>query len=372
MLKIPFLDFNELHTPIKKELQESFNRVLDSNMYILGKEVELFENEYAEYNNVLHCIGVSNGLDALVLALKALGIGVGDEVIVPSNTYVATALAVTLVGAIPIFVEPRLETANINPEAIALALTNKTKAIIPVHLYGMPCEMDEIMSIAKKNKLYVIEDNAQGHGASYRGKKTGSLGHVNAVSFYPGKNLGALGDGGAVTTNDEAIAQKVRVLRNYGSQKKYFNEVIGFNNRLDELQAAFLRVKLKHLDEWNKTRDILVCEYRKKIAEVKEVQVFDELSYASSSNHLFVIKVQDRNQLQSHLNSNGIGSLIHYPVPPHLQECYKFLGYTNGSFPIAEKLAREVLSLPLYVGMTISDVNIVVDSIIDYFQSKNK
>jgi dTDP-4-amino-4,6-dideoxygalactose transaminase len=369
--KVPFLDFNELHRPIKEELIESFCKVLDSNWFILGNEVELFEKEFATFSNTAHCIGVSNGLDALILALKAVGIGNGDEVIVPSNTYVATALAVTHVGAIPVFVEPRWNTANINPEAIESAITKNTKAIIPVHLYGMPCEMDKIMSIAEKYNLYVIEDNAQAQGALFGIKRTGSIGHVNAVSFYPGKNLGALGDGGAVTTNDESIARKVRVLRNYGSQKKYFNEVIGHNNRLDELQAAILRVKLKHLDEWNKTRSFLVAEYRKFLWEIKEVKLFDEGYDVNSAHHLFVIKVEEREQLQSFLTEQGIGSLIHYPVPPHLQECYKFLGYRNGSLPIAEKLSNEVLSLPLYIGMTLSEVKYVTDAVREFYLNKN-
>ena len=371
MKKIPFLDFDGLHSPIRSELIETFKRVLDSNWFILGKEVELFEQEYASWNNISHCVGVSNGLDALVLSLKALEVGKGDEVIVPSNTYIATVLAVNIVGAVPVFVEPRYSTANLNPELIAHAITEKTRAIIPVHLYGMPCEMDEIMAVAEKYNLYVIEDNAQGHGAMSRGVMTGTKGHINAVSFYPGKNLGALGDGGAVTTNSSILADKVRILRNYGSRVKYFNEVLGGNNRLDELQAAFLRVKLKKLDEWTETRSILVSEYRKRLLEVSQIGLFYEDSDSRSANHLFVIKTNQRDELQLYLESKGIGTLIHYPVPPHLQQCYKDLGYIEGSFPIAEKLANEVLSLPLFIGMELSEVKYVTDAVKEFFLIKN-
>ena len=248
-MNIPFLDFEGLHSPIREELIYAFKDVLDSNWFVMGKQLEQFEREYAEWNDVKHCVGVSNGLDALTLALKALEIGPGDEVIVPSNTYIATALAVSNVGATPIFVEPRIETANINPDLVESAISKRTKAIMPVHLYGQSCEMEAIMNIANKFGLFVVEDNAQAHGATYNGKKTGSWGHINATSFYPGKNLGALGDGGAITTDSNELAHKVRVLRNYGSQEKYKNEVLGYNNRLDELQAAFLRVKLRKLDQ---------------------------------------------------------------------------------------------------------------------------
>ena len=352
MMKIPFLDFEGLHSPIREELIDAFKDVLDSNWFVMGSQLDAFEKEYAEWNEVNHCIGVSNGLDAIILSLRALEIGPGDEVIVPSNTYIATALAVTNVGATPVFVEPRYETANINPDLIEPAITSKTKAIIPVHLYGQACEMKAIMDIAERHGLYVVEDNAQAHGAKYNGKKTGSWGHINATSFYPGKNLGALGDGGAVTTDSDELAHKIRVLRNYGSQEKYKNEVLGYNNRLDELQAAFLRVKLRKLDEWTEERNQIADSYIKGLKDVEGIGLFDIAQGATSAYHLFVIKTANREKLQKYLAEQGIGTMIHYPIPPHLQGCYKHLGYKNGDFPIAESLSNEILSLPLYIGLS--------------------
>jgi len=350
-MKIPFLNFDGLHNPIRKDLINAFKGVLDSNWFIMGSQLEDFEKEYAVWNGVKHCVGVSNGLDALTLALKALEIGPNDEVIVPSNTYIATALAVSNVGATPIFVEPRIETANLNPELIEAAITNRTKAIMPVHLYGQACEMGAIMNIANQYGLFVIEDNAQAHGATFNGKKTGSWGHINATSFYPGKNLGALGDGGAITTDSDALAQKVRVLRNYGSQEKYKNEVLGYNNRLDELQAAFLRVKLKKLDQWTVERNRIAAVYSDGLKNIPGIELFSLADGAYSAYHLIVVKSDDREKLQSKLAESGIGTLIHYPIPPHLQECYAHLGFKEGDFPIAEKLSKSVLSLPMYIGM---------------------
>lgn len=349
-MKVPFLNFEGLHGPIREELLDAFKEVLDSNWFIMGNQLELFEKEYANWNNVRHCIGVSNGLDALILSLRALEIGPGDEVIVPSNTYIATALAVSHVGAMPVFVEPRIETANINPDLIEASVTNRTKAIIPVHLYGQACEMEAIMDIAYKHNLFVIEDNAQAHGATYNGKKTGSWGHINATSFYPGKNLGALGDGGAITTDDDELAHKVRVLRNYGSQEKYKNEVLGYNNRLDELQAAFLRVKLRKLDEWTEERNRIAEAYINELKNVSGIELLSIADGATSSYHLFVIKAKDRMGLQSKLSEEGVGTLIHYPIPPHLQSCYVELHFNEGDFPISEQLAAQCLSLPLYIG----------------------
>ena len=349
-MKIPFLDFERLHSPIREELIYAFKDVLDSNWFVMGNQLEQFEREYAEWNKVKHCVGVSNGLDALTLALKALEIGPGDEVIVPSNTYIATALAVSNVGATPVFVEPRIETANINPDLIEAAISKRTKAIMPVHLYGQACEMEAIMNIANRHGLFVIEDNAQAHGAAFNGRMTGSWGHINATSFYPGKNLGALGDGGAITTDSDDLAHKVRVLRNYGSQEKYKNEVLGYNNRLDELQAALLRVKLRRLDEWTAERNRIAETYIDGLNNVRGIELFSLAEGATSAYHLFVIKTSHRERLQAKLNEAGIGTLIHYPIPPHLQECYEPLGYKEGDFPIAERLASEVLSLPLFIG----------------------
>ena len=362
-MKVPFLSFDELHNPIKDDLKKAFSDVLNSNWFIMGNQLEQFEKEYAEWNNVQHCIGVSNGLDALILSLRALEIGPGDEVIVPSNTYIATALAVSHVGATPVFVEPRIETANINPDLIETSITRRTKAIMPVHLYGQACEMEAIMRIANQYNLFVIEDNAQAHGATYNGKKTGSWGHINATSFYPGKNLGALGDGGAITTDDDEFAHKVRVLRNYGSQEKYKNEVLGYNNRLDELQAAFLRAKLSKLDEWTVERNQIADSYIKALKYVEGIGLFNITKRATSAYHLFVIKTASREKLQKHLAEQGIGTMIHYPIPPHLQECYKYLGYKKGDFPIAEKLSHEVLSLPIYVGLNENIIQAVIDKI---------
>ena len=351
-MKIPFLDFEGLHGPIREELIEAFKEVLDSNWFIMGNQLDQFEKEYAEWNNVRHCIGVSNGLDALILSLRALEIGSGDEVIIPSNTYIATALAVSHVGATPVFVEPRIETANINPDLIEASISKQTKAIMPVHLYGQACEMEAIMDIANKYKLFVIEDNAQAHGATYNGKKTGSWGHINATSFYPGKNLGALGDGGAITTDSNELAQKIRVLRNYGSQEKYKNEVLGYNNRLDELQAAFLRVKLRKLDEWTEERNRIAETYIDGLKDFSGIELFSLADGATSAYHLFVVKAQDRKELQSRLNEAGIGTLIHYPIPPHLQECYKDIGFNRGDFPIAEYLSKSTISIPLFIGIS--------------------
>lgn len=362
-MKIPFLNFEGLHNPIREELINTFREVLDSNWFIMGHQLDAFEKEYAEWNGVNHCIGVSNGLDALTIALRALEIGPGDEVIVPSNTYIATVLAVSNVGATPIFVEPRIETANLNPELIEAALTNRTKAIIPVHLYGQACEMKAILNIANQYELFVIEDNAQAHGATFNGKKTGSWGHINATSFYPGKNLGALGDGGAITTDSDELAHKVRVLRNYGSQEKYKNEVLGYNNRLDELQAALLRIKLKRLNEWTAVRNSIAEQYINSLKDVTNIGLFSNADGATNVYHLFVIQSKEREAFRLRLNQAGIDTLIHYPIPPHLQECYKHLGYAKGDFPIAEKLATSAVSIPLFVGMSKSQISSVIEGI---------
>ena len=365
-MKIPFLDFKGLHSPIREELVDAFKDVLDSNWFVMGKQLELFEREYAEWNDVKHCIGVSNGLDALTLALKALEIGPGDEVIVPSNTYIATALAVSNVSATPIFVEPRIETANINPDLIEAAISNRTKAIMPVHLYGQACEMEAIVNIANEYGLFVVEDNAQAHGATYKGKKTGSWGHINATSFYPGKNLGALGDGGAITTDSDELAYKIRVLRNYGSQQKYKNEVLGYNNRLDELQAAFLRVKLRKLDEWTEERNKISEAYLNELKGIPGIELLNLADGATSAYHLFVVKTKDRKGLQFKLSEAGIATLIHYPIPPHLQKCYSHLGFNKGDFPVAEHLSNSVLSIPLSIGMTDDEISSVCQKIIEF------
>lgn len=371
MNRIPFLHFEPMHSAIRTEMQEAFQKVYDSNWFVMGKSVETFEQNYASFNKVSNCIGVSNGLDALHLALKALGVGPGDEVIVPSNTYIATLLAVSYVGATPILVEPDLDTYNINPKNIEQAITNKTKVIMPVHLYGQACDMDAIMSIAKNNNLQVVEDNAQAHGATFNGKLTGSFGDANGTSFYPGKNLGALGDGGAITTNDEGIAKKIRMLRNYGSEKKYHHELIGYNMRLDEMQAAFLTVKLKYLHQWTQQRKQIANWYVKALDNIPELILPITHPDATHVYHLFVVRTQHRNALQNHLTENGISTMIHYPIPPHLQNAYASLGFTKGDFPIAEELANTCLSLPIWPGMTEENISIIVNCISDFFKNGN-
>ncbi len=344
MILVPFIDFQQLHQSIRPQLDTAYRRVMDSGWFIMGPELAAFEAEFARYSEVKYCIGVGNGLEALHLLLLAYGVGTGDEVIVPSNTYIATWLAVTHCGAIPVPVEPDILTHNINPALIEAAITPRTRAIMPVHLYGLPAEMDSINQIAEKHGLIVIEDAAQSQGARYKGRRAGSLGHAAGTSFYPGKNIGALGDGGAVLTDDDAVAEKVRKLRNYGSRIKYQNDVIGYNSRLDEMQAAFLRVKLTVLDEWNTKRRQIAQQYSQLLAgaDILLPQVPDHMEPVW---HLYVIRSKTRNALQTWLQQQGIDTMIHYPIPPHHQACYP--SYQHHHLPIAELLAKEVLSLPM-------------------------
>ena len=355
-MKIPFLSFESSNQQIKAEILSSFEHFFDNSWYVLGEQVKQFEQEYAAFNHVTHCIGVSNGLDALHLALKALDIGKGDEVIVPSNTYIATALAVSYVGATPVFVEPHINTYNIDPVKTEAAITSKTKAIMPVHLYGQACEMESIMEIAKKHNLFIVEDNAQSQGAAYKGKLTGSWGNINGTSFYPGKNLGALGDGGAVTTDNQELALKLALLRNYGSQKKYYNEEIGFNMRLDECQAGFLSVKLKYLKEWTAQRQEIAGWYNEALKNIDDLILPSVAEDATHVYHVYLIRTKHRDELQKYLADNGIGTLIHYPIPIHLQKAYQALGFKKGDFPIAEEIADTCLSLPLWPGMKFDEV----------------
>ncbi|ALW87128.1 aminotransferase [Hymenobacter sedentarius] len=362
-MTVPFLYFEPQHAPLRDAMTAAFARVYDSCWYVLGEEVKLFEQEYAAFNQVAHTVGVANGLDALVLALRVLEIGPGDEVIVPSNTYIATWLAVTQVGATPVPVEPDPATSNLDPARIAAALTPRTRAIVPVHLYGQACRMPEIMALAAHHNLFVVEDNAQAQGAAFAGGLTGSFGHVNGTSFYPGKNLGALGDAGALTTHDADLAHKVRVLRNYGSQQKYYNEIVGYNSRLDELQAALLRVKLPHLPEWTRQRQQVAAQYNQCLAGIAGLRLPAMAEGATHVYHLYVVHTPHRAALQQYLTAQGIGSMIHYPVPPHLQEAYQALGFAPGSFPIAEELANTCLSLPMWPGMTEAHVAAVATAI---------
>jgi dTDP-4-amino-4,6-dideoxygalactose transaminase len=365
-MKIPFLSFSDMNKTVKSEILDSFEKFFDSSWYILGESLKLFENEYATFNHVTNCVGVSNGLDALHIALRSLEVGPGDEVIIPSNTYIATALAVSYVGAVPVFVEPNIDTYNIEPTNIVRAITAKTKVIMPVHLYGQACDMTNIMEIARKNRLFVIEDNAQAQGALHNGKVTGSFGDINGTSFYPGKNLGALGDAGAVTTNNELLYKKAIVLRNYGSEKKYYNSVIGYNMRLDECQAAILSVKLKYLNEWNRQRQEIASWYDQALKGNSNLILPIKAQGSTHVYHLYVIRTEKRDQLQSYLAENGIGTLIHYPVPIHMQEAYKYLGYKAGSFPIAEQIANTCLSLPLWPGMTKDQVEWIAEIISNF------
>ena len=346
-MKVPFLDLQPMHLELQSELEAAFQRVLASGSYILGPEVEAFEAEFAAYCGARYCVGVGNGLDALQLILRGYGIGAGDEVIVPANTFIATWLAVSHAGAKPVPVEPLAATFNLDPQRIAAAITPRTKAIMAVHLYGQPADMDAINAVARQHGLKVIEDAAQAHGARYKGRRAGNLGNAAGFSFYPGKNLGALGDGGAITTNDAQLADQLRALRNYGSRTKYHHELKGFNSRLDELQAALLRVKLRHLDAWNAARQQLALAYLDGLAASGLVLPVVP-PWASPVWHLFVVRTARRDALQQHLAQAGIGTLVHYPIPPHLQPAYADAGFQSGDFPIAEQLHREVLSLPMY------------------------
>ena len=357
-MNVPFLDLSAPYAELKGELDAAYQRVMASGWYILGREVDAFEEEFAAYCGTRHCIGVGNGLDALHLILRALDIGEGDEVIVPANTYIATWLAVSYAGATPVPVEPDPATCNLDPSRIESALTTRTRAIIPVHLYGQPADMESINAVARHHGLKVIEDAAQAHGARYRGRLSGSLGDAAGFSFYPGKNLGAFGDGGAVTTDDDTLARRIRLLRNYGSSRKYIHDEAGFNSRLDEIQAALLRVKLTRLDEWNDRRRVVAERYRATLAG-NDTVLPQVLPFADPAWHLFVVHHPDRDSVTAKLDRSDIGWLVHYPIPPHLQEAYRHLGYREGSFPLAEQLSREVLSLPMGPHLTDDQIGAV-------------
>ena len=361
-MKVPFVSFRPMERELDQELRAAFDRVYTRSWYIEGVEDAAFEQAFAEFCGVRGCVGVGNGLDALMLVLKAWGIRAGDEVIVPSNTYIATALAVTYVGAKPVFVEPDIRTFNIDPVKIEAAITERTKAIMPVHLYGQPCDMEPIMAIARKHKLLVLEDCAQAHGATYKGQKIGSFGDAAGFSFYPGKNLGALGDAGATVSNDAALVEKVRALGNYGSDYKYHHIYKGNNSRLDELQAAFLAAKLPHLDRMNENRRATAQKYLTGIQNPAVV-----LPYVPENVcpvwHIFAIRCNRRAELEKYLNENGIGTNKHYPIPMHLQDCYKDLGFHKGDFPIAEEISETELSIPMYYGMTDDEVQYVIETV---------
>jgi len=365
-MNVPFLDLNAPYRELKNELDSAYQRVMDSGWFIMGAEVEAFEREFAAYCGVRHCIGVGNGLEALHLILRAYGIGQGDEVIVPANTYIATWLAVSYTGAMPVPVEPDSRTYNLDPNLLEAAITSNTKAIMPVHLYGQPAEMDPIIQIAEKYNLKVIEDAAQAHGSLYKGRLSGSIGHASGFSFYPGKNLGALGDAGAIVTNDDELAENVRMLRNYGSKVKYVHDVKGFNSRLDEMQAAFLRAKLIHLNQWNERRQKIAAYYLEHLANLPSLTLPYAPAWIAPVWHIFVIQTPRRDSLQQFLKSRGVGTLIHYPVPPHFSNAYAELGLTKGAFPIAEAMASSELSLPMGPHLSLDEAEYVVNMIREY------
>lgn len=358
-MNVPFLDLKAAYLECQSEIDAAVQRVLGSGYYIGGPEVESFEAEFAQFCEASECVGLANGLDALHLALRAMDVGPGDEVIVPSNTYIATWLAVSQCGATVVPVEPDARTYNLDPALIEAAITPRTKVILPVHLYGQPADLDPILAIARKHGLRVLEDGAQAHGARYKGRRIGSHGDIVAWSFYPGKNLGAIGDGGAITTNDPELADRIRVLRNYGSRVKYVNEVQGYNSRLDPLQAAILRAKLARLEEWNGRRAQIGAHYHEALRDAGLVLPHVP-EWASPAWHLFVVASGEREALQQRLAAAGVTTLIHYPIAPHMQQCYASAGWKEGDFPLAEKMAREVLSLPIGPQLAASDVASVV------------
>lgn len=361
-ITVPFSSFKPIEEELSKELRNAFEEVLSDSWYIRGKKLEQFEKEFADYCGTKHCIGVGNGLDALTLVLKGLGIGQGDEVIVPANTFIATALAVSYSGARVVLADVDINTFNISVSEIEKAITAKTKAIIPVHLYGQPCNMDEIMELAGKNKLSIIEDCAQAHGATYKGKKVGSFGSAAGFSFYPGKNLGALGDAGAVVTNDDELATRIRCLGNYGSDIKYHHILKGQNSRLDELQAAFLSVKLSVLDKVNDARRSIAEYYLKEIRN-PHIIIPKVKSDCVPVWHVFGIRCRNREKLERFLMERGIYTNKHYPIPVHLQKCYEDLGYKRGDFPSSEEICRTELSLPLYYGMEKTKLDYVIEAL---------
>jgi dTDP-4-amino-4,6-dideoxygalactose transaminase len=359
-MRVPFLDLQAAYAELRSEIDEAVRRVIQSGWYIGGQEVAAFEHAFASYCGAAHCVGVGNGLDALHLVLRALGVGPGDEVIVGSNNFIATWLAVSMAGATPVPIEPDPATHNLDPARIEAAITDRTKVILPTHLYGQPADLDAMLEIARRQGLKLVEDAAQAHGARYRGRTIGAHGDAVTWSFYPSKNLGALGDAGAVTTNDPELAERVRTLANYGSRTRYVNEVRGVNSRLDPLHAAVLAVKLRYLDAWNQRRRIVAAAYLEQLAGSVGLPFVPD--WAEPSWHLFVVTSSERQRLQQVLEAAGIQTIIHYPVPPHLQQAYAGAGYARGSFPIAERLAGQVLSLPIGPHMQPEQIAIVIEA----------
>ena len=368
--KIEFLDLKKITNQHHHEYIKVLDNVLKDGWFIIGKKLKKFEEEYAEFTQTKYCIGVANGLDALILSLKALEIGIEDEVIVPSNTYIASWLAITHAGATIKPVEPKIDTYNINCELVEAAITNKTKAILAVNLYGQSAELNKLKAICTKYNLYLIEDNAQSQGAKCDNKLTGSFGDINATSFYPGKNIGAFGDGGAITTDNFELLNKIITLRNYGSKIKYFNDVIGYNSRLDELQAAILSVKLKYLDLENEHRVQMACKYNILLSSVGDLVLPKIAENCTSVYHIYSIRTKKRDDLQKYLNSQDISTMIHYPLPPHLQKAYIDLGYKKGDFPIAEEIANTSLSLPIGPHLSVDETEYICEKIKHFFNKQ--
>ncbi len=368
-MKISFINFDNQNILIRDEILESVKKIFDSKYYVLGSNIIDFESNYSKINESKYSIGVGSGLDALIISLKALNIGKGDEVIIASNAYIASWLSISNVGATIIPVEPCSDTFNIDVNKIENMISSKTRVIMPVHLFGQSCEMDKIMSIANNNNIYVLEDNAQAHLAKYNSKNTGTFGKINATSFYPTKNLGAIGEAGCVTTDDKDLKDFVMSYRNYGSSKKYINDIIGTNSRLDEIQAGILNVKLKYLQKWNNDRKNIALKYDRFLSTCDYVKTPKKLEKCDHVYHLYVIQSDKRGQLQRYLAQNGIETSIHYPIPPHLQKAYSPLGYKQGDFPIAEKLAKTSLSLPIYPGLGDIEIQYICDKIIKFFKN---
>jgi dTDP-3-amino-3,4,6-trideoxy-alpha-D-glucose transaminase len=366
-MNVPILDLKPAYDELRAELDAAYHRVMDSGWVLLGKELEAFESEYAQSVGVAHCVGVANGLEAMQMVLMALGVGPGDEVIVPSHGYIATWLAVTHTGAHPVPCESDERTYNLDPARLAALITPRTKVILPIHLYGQTADMETINAVAAKHRLFVLEDAAQSHGALCHGRASGALGHAAGISFYTSKNLGALADAGAVTTNDGALAEKIRHLRNYGSKIRYHNEYLGLNSRLSELQAAFLRAKLPHLAAWNARRAAIAARYLAQLRGVGDLILPIAPAWAEPVWHLFVIRTGRRDALQAHLAARGIGTQIHYPIPPHLSNAYRNAGWKRGDFPLAEKLAGEVLSLPIGPHLAMEQVEHVCLEVREFF-----
>jgi len=366
-MKIPFLDLGAMSADVADEVSRRWKTIVDQSDFILGQEVARFEEAFAEYCGCSHAIGMASGLDALKLILRAMDIGPGDEVVTAANSFIATALAISSVGATPVLVDMDDRDFLIDAQALEDAITPRTKAIIPVHLYGQAADMDPIMELARKYGLKVIEDACQAHGALYKGCRCGSLGDAAAFSFYPGKNLGAFGDGGAATTNDAVLADRIRMLRNYGSLRRYYHDELGENSRLDTIQAAVLSAKLRHLDQWNAARRRVAVRYAEGLKDVVEVRLPLTSSYAEHVHHLYVVRTGQRDALMQHLQEHGIGCIIHYPIPIHLQRAYASMGWKAGDFPVAEQAANEILSLPLFPTMVDEQVDYVVDAIAGFF-----